>query len=209
MTVRSQIDARLLRQLTVHSLTASATGGEHENHGTQRRDERAVGRCGGLWAGADAARATAKSCIAPDRTGSHQHESRPATQRRFDPQAQAAEPRCDKKSGLEKSECERRDVANDAAPAGVTTSMYEKERQIRADNEAATTASEADADSDTARRPSRSTTPMRQATRDRTNPDHDAEDDDARDESAQDDANRREQATESNSDADTLSPPRR
>ena len=129
-------------------------------------------------------------------------------QRNVDPQAQDAEPRCDKKSGLEKSECERRDVANDAAPAGVTTSMYEKERQIRADNEAATTASEADADSDTARRPSRSTTPMRQATRDRTNPDHDAEDDDARDESAQDDANRREQATESNSDADTLSPPR-
>jgi hypothetical protein len=130
-------------------------------------------------------------------------------QRNVDSQAQDAEPRCDKKSGLEKSECERRDIANDAAPAGVTTSMYEKERQIRADNEAATTASEAEADSDTARRPSRSTTPMRQATRDRTNPDHDAEDDDARDESAQDDANRREQATESNSDADTLSPPRR
>ena len=130
-------------------------------------------------------------------------------QRNVDSQAQDVEPRCDKKSGLEKSECERRDIANDAAPAGVTTSRYEKERQIRADNEAATTASEAEADSDTARRPARSTTPMRQAARDRTNPDAHAEDDDARDESAQSDANRREQASDSNSDADTLGPPRR
>jgi hypothetical protein len=141
--------------------------------------------------------------------------NRVTPQRNVSPQTQTsdAEPRCDKLSGLEKSECERRDVANDAAPAGVTTSMYEKERRMRVDNEAAeaaTTTSEAEADSDTARRPSRSTTPVRPAARDRANPDDDSDDAPKRDEAAQNSAaNRREQATESNSDADTLRPPRR
>ena len=140
--------------------------------------------------------------------------NRVTPQRNVNPQIQTSdsEPRCDRLSGLEKSECERRDVANDAAPAGVTTSMHEKKQRVRADadNEAPAAASEAEADSDTARRPSQSATPMRQAARDRTKPDEDSDDEAARNEGAQNDAtNRREQASESESDADTLSPPRR
>jgi hypothetical protein len=123
-------------------------------------------------------------------------------------QPSGEEPRCDKLSGLEKSECARRDVSNEAAPAGVTTSMQEKERRRREDAEAAAAASEAEADSDTARRPSHSTPPpMRQSARDPANPDVDA--DDEGDAAPKDAANRPEQPTESSSDADTLNSPRR
>jgi len=108
-------------------------------------------------------------------------------------QTPEAEPRCDTLSGLEKSECERRDVSNDAAPAGVTPSMQEQEQRRREDSEAAA-ASEAEADSDTAaRKPA--------------NPDDEVDDEDEA--ALKDAANRREQPTESDSDADTLNSPRR
>lgn len=120
--------------------------------------------------------------------------------------------RCDKLSGLEKSECERRDISNDDAPAGVTSSMQQARMKARAENEAAAATSEAEADSDTARtKPAESTSRMRQAARDRTErEDRDSADEVSQSEAVQnEEANRREQQTDSDSEADTLGPRRR
>jgi hypothetical protein len=66
-------------------------------------------------------------------------------------ESRATERRCDELKGLEKSECERRDVSNDDAPAGVTRSMREKEEKARAEEAAAaSTTSAANPRSDTA-----------------------------------------------------------
>lgn len=65
---------------------------------------------------------------------------------------QADGPRCDELTGLERAECERRDVANDDAPAGVTSGMREREKEekAKAETEAAATTTAADPRSDTA-----------------------------------------------------------
>lgn len=147
-----------------------------------------------------------------------QHRTNPA-QRTIDPATTDREPRCDNLSGLERSECERRDITNDDAPAGVTTSMQEEEKRRkleqsrRAQSEAtAAPTSNAESDADTAREnPPRSNTRMRQATRDRMNQD-DSEstvEDSQSEDALNNDTMRREQGSESNSEVDTLSPPRR
>lgn len=42
------------------------------------------------------------------------------------PAPATTKPDCSQKTGVEKAECQRRDAADDAAPAGVTQSMKEK-----------------------------------------------------------------------------------
>jgi hypothetical protein len=100
---------------------------------------------------------------------------------------------CESLSAPERTECERRDV------------MQEKER---AASEAAPTASEAESDADVAgEQPSRSTTRIRQATREPTTRDDAPEDDAASTDAQSEDAHDQEQHQESNSEADTLGPP--
>lgn len=72
-------------------------------------------------------------------------------QREHATENRAAERRCDQLTGLEKSECERRDASDDDAPAGVTPAMREKEEKARAEEKAAaSTTSAANPRSDTA-----------------------------------------------------------
>ncbi|MGH8174986.1 MAG: hypothetical protein ACREV5_01840 [Steroidobacter sp.] len=128
--------------------------------------------------------------------------------RNTDP-APDVEPRCDRLSGLEKSECERRDITDDNAPAGVTTStQQQQDEKTRDHNEVAPSASEAESDTDTmGERPTQSKTRMRQAARDRADRNETGADEEQSDAAQDEDANRREQQTESNSETDTLGPP--
>lgn len=62
------------------------------------------------------------------------YPSTPAPRNRVNPSAEEPTrepevPRCANLKGLEKAECERRDTADDDAPAGVTSSMREKHKQ--------------------------------------------------------------------------------
>ena len=62
------------------------------------------------------------------------YPSAPAPRNRVNPSAEeparkAEEPRCANLKGLEKAECERRDNTDDDAPAGVTSSMREKQKE--------------------------------------------------------------------------------
>lgn len=50
------------------------------------------------------------------------------------PARKADEPRCTNLKGVEKAECERRDSADDDAPAGVTSSMREKQKEAAREN---------------------------------------------------------------------------
>lgn len=52
------------------------------------------------------------------------------------PAPTTTKPDCTQKTGVEKAECQRRDAADDAAPAGVTQSMKEK-KDAEAKEEAA------------------------------------------------------------------------
>jgi hypothetical protein len=67
------------------------------------------------------------------------YPSAPAPRNRVNPSAEEPtrkpeEPRCANLKGLEKAECERRDTVDDDAPAGVTSSMREKQKETAKEN---------------------------------------------------------------------------
>lgn len=107
--------------------------------------------------------------------------------------------RCDQLTGLEKSECERRDNTDDDAPAGVTRSMREKEEKAREEKEAASTTSAADPRSDTAdaRSSSKPTSASSSTTTASAKSDQDEEAETAK-----------QPASESDTESDTLDRPR-
>jgi hypothetical protein len=79
------------------------------------------------------------------------YPSAPAPRNRVNPSGdeptrKPEEPRCANLKGLEKAECERRDTVDDDAPAGVTSSMCEKQKETAKEN------AETDSAADTAKK---------------------------------------------------------
>ena len=76
---------------------------------------------------------------APQPPAQPSYPSAPAPRNRVNqpaeaPAPKADEPRCTNLKGVEKAECERRDTTDDDAPAGVTSSMREKQKEAAREN---------------------------------------------------------------------------